>query len=64
MGVWLNNMKLFKEIIEEQRERNRTYRLSGWWGLVVKIFILLVVIWIMTNFTKDNIENIIEIFKP
>ena len=57
-------MKIFKEIIEEQRERNRTYRFSGWWGLVVKIIILLVVIWVMVNFTSDNIENIREIFKP
>jgi len=55
-------MKIFKTLYEDQKERNRTYRLNGWYGLIVKILLLFVIMLMLKNITKEYIEDIFNIF--
>jgi hypothetical protein len=55
-------MNVFKEELEHRRDRNRNYRFGGWSGILLKIFIIIVLLWVINNFTKDNVENMFQIF--
>ena len=55
-------MKLFKELYEEQKDRNRGYRFSGWIGMVIKIAILIGVLLMIKVITSEYIGDLFEIF--
>jgi len=52
-------MKLFREFMEERRERIRNIRFGGWSGIVIKILLCLTVLWIHRDFGKESVEVIL-----
>jgi len=52
-------MKLFKEDLETRRERARTSRFGGWGGLLLYIALVLVILYIVKDFTSASVERIL-----
>jgi len=52
-------MKLFREVAEEQRERNRGSRFGGWKGMILYIFAVIVLFYLFRNFTRESAETLL-----
>ena len=52
-------MGLFRDVVEEKRERNRSSRFGGWKGIVIKIAVLLAVLYFFRNFTRESAETLL-----
>ncbi|MBP7563569.1 MAG: hypothetical protein KA886_07245 [Candidatus Cloacimonetes bacterium] len=51
--------RFLKEEIEYRYERNRSGRLSGWKGLIIKILLFALLIHFFISFNKDSAQNIL-----
>ena len=48
-----------KDDIQDKRERVPFSRYNGWFGLVLKILVFVVVLYVFYNFTTDNAERML-----
>ena len=55
-------MKLFKEILEETKERNRSFRFTGKMGLLIYICALLFLLSLIKDINRESVENMFRIF--
>ncbi|MCK9329542.1 MAG: hypothetical protein PHY08_04985 [Candidatus Cloacimonetes bacterium] len=55
-------MKIFKEEVDYRRERNRHSRFGGWFGLLIKIVIVIILYIVIKGFAGDNITNFFNFF--
>jgi len=55
-------MKLFKDVVEEIRARNRAHRFTGKMGLVIYIAAVLILLYIIKDINKGSVENMFRIF--
>ncbi len=55
-------MKIFKEEIDFRRNRNRHTRFGGWFGLFIKIVIVLILYIVIKGFAGENIVNFFDFF--
>jgi len=52
-------MGLFREFVDDKRERNRSGRFGGWKGIVIKIVVLIAVFYFFRNFTRESAETLL-----
>jgi hypothetical protein len=54
-------MSVFTEKVEDRRDRNRNYRFGGWGGIVVKVLVCLILLWVINGINSDQVVNMFRI---
>ena len=53
-------MKVFREQVEDRREKNRNRRFGGWKGLLLMIAIFIVVLMMYNSCTETNVGDFFD----